>query len=392
MSIDKVIAERNHAAAELRDLYNAAGNEPLGAEDKLKEERLSAVIADLGKRTDALALLAESDKRAEEVASSLAAVEAPEAPAEAPKGIFRSLRDMEVREVHLPAPELRDDVNVNITTATDGPELVPTDLANVIHQLMVEESPIMSLANVFTTSGGNTFEMPRITSYSAAALVAEAAAIDNDAPQFDTVSFGAFKYGFQVKVTREAEQDMAFNIGQVVTEQGARALGRGLNAVFVSGPGTTTPSGVDLAATGMTTAAIAAVTVDELIEAQHSIAVPAQRARGTWLFNDSTIEAIRKLKDSNGAYLWQASTQAGQPDVLLGRPVYADPNIAALGTGNDFGVFGDLSGFSIRLAGGVSIDRSEHVGFANDLVHYRFIARADSKLVDTTGIRVLTNA
>ena len=34
--------------------------------------------------------------------------------------------------------------------------------------------------------------------------------------------------------------------------------------------------------------------------------------------NDATISLIRKLKDQNGAYLWQPSVQAGQPDRLLG--------------------------------------------------------------------------
>ncbi len=39
-----------------------------------------------------------------------------------------------------------------------------------------------------------------------------------------------------------------------------------------------------------------------------------------WVLNDSTIKAIRKLKDSNGQYLWQPSLTAGTPDTILGRP------------------------------------------------------------------------
>ena len=37
--------------------------------------------------------------------------------------------------------------------------------------------------------------------------------------------------------------------------------------------------------------------------------------------NSLTTGAIRKLKDSQGQYLWAPGLQAGQPDSLLGYPV-----------------------------------------------------------------------
>ena len=51
-----------------------------------------------------------------------------------------------------------------------------------------------------------------------------------------------------------------------------------------------------------------------------------------FLMNDASVKALRKLKDSNGQYLWQPSLTAATPDTLMGRPVYTSafmPGLAA---------------------------------------------------------------
>lgn len=383
---------RRKAQEALKGLYDSIDLDAgMSAEQVAEEARMVEVIEGAERREMNLARMAQSDAEAAEARAALPVEEA--AVKAAPKAGkydgFRALVNGEAR--HLDAGyEARD---LTAGTATDGAELVHSELLNEIHDLMVANSNIMQLARVLRTSKGNDLLLPRVTTHSTVALVAEAGpVVENQDPQFDQVTIGAFKFGNVVQVSRELEEDSSFNIGQFVTQEGASSMGRGLNAEFVSGAGTTRPTGVDNATTGMTTAAIAAVTFDELIEAQHSLSVPSQRNAAVWIFSSSTIEAIRKLKDGSGNYLWQPSNQAGVASTLLGRPVYEDPNVADLGTGNDFGIYGDMSGFVIRVAGGVSIDRSDHVGFLNDLATYRFIARVDSQIVDTTGIRVLTNA
>jgi len=389
--LNRVFEARRNAVEELRALYNDAGEEALTAEQTQTEERLAATISDLEKREANLIALGADEKRAADAAaaSDAAGAAAPEAKADI-HAELRSLVRGERRSVEI-GYETRDNVNLVSGTATDGAELVESELLGQIHDLMVENSPIMGLATVLRTSGGADLVVPRVTSHSAASLVAEAGAFGDDAPQFDTATIGSYKYGFTVQISRELEQDSAFNVAGFVAAQGGAALGRGVDAAFVTGSGSSQPNGVDNATTGMTTAAVAAVTMDELIEAQHSVIGP-QQAGAVWLFNDSTIEAVRKLKDGDNNYLWQPSNQAGTPNTLLGKPAYADPNIASMATGNTFGVYGDIKGFYVRIAGGVQVDRSEHVGFVNDLMTYRFLVRVDSEIVDTTGIRKLVNA
>lgn len=390
-TLQNVFEARRNAQEELRSLYDAADGRELTAEETQTEERIAASIKDYQKREANLIAMEDNEKRAADAAaqSGAAGAKAPEAKKDV-HAELRALARGERGQVEI-GYEQRDNVNLVKGTTTDGEELVESQLLGQIHDLMVETSPIMQVARVLRTAGGADLVLPRVTSHSAASLVAEAGTIPKDAPQFDTVTLGAYKYGFNVQISRELEQDSAFNVAQFVTQSGAAALGRGVDAAFVTGSGSGQPNGVDNATTGMTTAAVAAVTLDELIEAQHSVITP-QRSAAVWLFNDSTIEAVRKLKDGDNNYLWQPGNQAGAPDRLLGNAVFADPNIASMATGNTFGVFGDMSGFYVRIAGGVVIDRSEHVAFLSDLMTYRFIVRVDSEIVDTTGIRKLVNA
>jgi len=386
--LNSVFEARRNAVEELRSLYEEAGDEALSAEQVQTEERLSAAISDFEKREANLIKMAADEKRAADAAaaSPVAGAKAPEAKPDV-HAELRALARGERRSVEV-GYEARDLLS-NQTNAAE--ELVESSLFSEIHDLMVENSPIMGLARTIRTAGGADLVLPRVTSHSAASLVAEAGVIGESDPNFDTVTLGSYKYAFAVQISRELEQDSAFNVSGFVVQQGGAALGRGVDTAFVSGTGTPQPNGIVNATSGMTTAAVAAVTMDELIEAQHSVIAP-QQAGAVWMFNDATIEAIRKLKDTDNNYLWQPSNQAGAPSMLLGKPVYTDPNIDVMATGNTFGVYGDPKGFYVRMAGGVSIDRSEHVGFLNDLVTYRFLVRVDSEIVDTTGIRTLDNA
>ncbi|MFV1073182.1 phage major capsid protein, partial [Klebsiella pneumoniae] len=63
------------------------------------------------------------------------------------------------------------------------------------------------------------------------------------------------------------------------------------------------------------------ITFDDMIELYHSLPAP-YRKNAVWILHDTTVKAIRKLKDNNGNYIWQPSTQAGQPDLILNRPYY----------------------------------------------------------------------
>ena len=115
------------------------------------------------------------------------------------------------------------------------------------------------------------------------------------------------------------------------------------------------------------------------------------RPFASWIMNDATVQHIRKKKDSDGNYIWRPGLVAGAPDTLFGAPVFDDTNMATLATGNATVVYGDLSGYYVRYAGPIRVERTDFA-FANDLVSFRFLWRADGDIVDTVGMRKLVQA
>jgi HK97 family phage major capsid protein len=114
-------------------------------------------------------------------------------------------------------------------------------------------------------------------------------------------------------------------------------------AAFVNGTGVKQPEGI------MTAAGVPEVlnghatnlSADALIDLFY--ALPAgYRSRAVWIMNGTTAPVIRKMKDAQGAYLWQPGLQAGEPASLLGRPVVEAPDMPAVVGGSFPIAFGDL--------------------------------------------------
>ena len=171
--------------------------------------------------------------------------------------------------------------------------------------------------------------------------------------------------------------------------QAGRALGNALGAHLITGTGTSQPNGVITAATtGVTGGAgvTGAFTADNLIDLFFSVIAPYRNSpSAAWLLKDSTLAAVRKLKDSTNQYLWQPSLQVGVPDTLLGKPTVTDPNVAAPALSAASVAFGDFSQYFVRLVNGIRFERSVDYAFNTDLVTFRAILRGDGDLVDTTG-------
>jgi HK97 family phage major capsid protein len=75
----------------------------------------------------------------------------------------------------------------------------------------------------------------------------------------------------------------------------------------------------------------------------------------------------------------------GSPDLLLGKPLVADPFIPASATGAKSVLFGDFAQYVVRLVGPVRFERSDDFAFQSDLVSFRAVIRGDGSLIDRTG-------
>lgn len=375
---------RSHAASELQALYTEAAGRELTAEERSTEEKLSAAISEFDARIASGLDAMKNEKAADEARSEFEGV--------LPKGEQRDAGNPEL-EAFLKG-EIRSIEFRASNAKLDGPRggnTVPTDMYGEIVRHAVESNTVMAAnAKVLSTSTGTAIQVPTSSTYPTATLEGETDEIAASNPTFGQVTLNAYKYAFLAQVSSELLTDSAFDIEGYLAEVGGEAIGRGTGAAFISGDGSDKPNGLfNGAEVAVTAASATAIAFDDLIDLQHSVAT-AYRANGVFIMNDATLKAIRKIKDLEGRYIWAPATTVGQPDTILGSPVFTDPAVPVIGSTNASVAFGDLSrGYIVRLAQGVRVERSDDFAFDHDLVTWRFIARVDGEVVDTNAVKLL---
>jgi len=105
--------------------------------------------------------------------------------------------------------------------------------------------------------------------------------------------------------------------------------------------------------------------------------------------NDATVALIRKLKDNNGAYLWQPSLQAGEPDKLLGYELYTSPYAPIVEASAYSVAFGDFSNYWIADRYGRTVQRLNELYSTNGQVGFVATERVDGKVILAEGIQLL---
>lgn len=273
-------------------------------------------------------------------------------------------------------------------TATAGGNAVPTSFYSEFQRHLIDNATMLQTpATVLRTRSGEDLQMPKSTAHSTAALVTEGGTIGTSEPTFGLHTLKAYKYGLIIYVPHELLIDESVDLVGYLAQQAGEACGLAANAHWVTGTGTAQPAGIVTGSTlGKTAAGAAALTLNELIDLQHSVISPYRNSPGAgWLMKDSTVAYVRKIQDTDGHHIWQPSLVAGQPDRLLGKPVYADQNVAAMATGAKSIVYGALGRFYIREVEGVRFERSDDFKFDTDVVSFRCLYRADSVLLDQTG-------
>ena len=275
-------------------------------------------------------------------------------------------------------------------SAGAGLNTIPTSFYNQLIAHLIEVSGIMLAGpTVLNTDSGEALQVPKTTSHSTAALVAEAGTIGASDPAFGQVTLNSYKYGLLLQLSNELVTDTGVDLIGYVSMQAGRAVGNALGAHLVTGTNSSQPGGVVTGATlGVTggTGVTGAFTPDNLIDLYYSVISPYRNSKSCgWLMRDATLGTARKLKDTTGQYLWQPSLQVGAPDTILGKPVNTDPNVAAVALNAKSVLFGDFSQYFVRMVNGIRFERSDDFAFNQDLITYRCLLRADGDLIDTTG-------
>ena len=364
----------------------------LSAEDVAAYDKMEADVVNLGKEIDRLerqqALDAELNRPVNTPITGKPAASGGEektgrASAEYRKSFWNAMRSK------MPGHEILNALQVG--TDSEGGYLVPDEFERTLVEALEEQNIFRTLAHVIQTSSGDR-KIPVVASKGTASWVDEEGAIPESDDAFSQVSIGAYKLGTMIKVSEELINDSVFDLEAYIAREFARRIGNKEEEAFFTGDGKGKPLGV-LAATGgaevgVTAAAAAAFTADEIFDLFYSLKAP-YRKNAVFVMNDASVKALRKLKDSNGQYLWQPSLTAATPDTLMGRPVYTSAFMPAMAAGAKAVLFGDLSYYWVADRQGRSFRRLGELFAPTGQVGFLATQRVDGKLILPEAVKVL---
>ncbi len=280
---------------------------------------------------------------------------------------------------------------LQVGTDSEGGYLAPDEFERTLIESLEEENIFRQLAKVITTSSGDK-KIPVVASKGTASWVDEEGVIPESDDAFGQVSIGAYKLATMIKVSEELLNDSVFNLEQYIAKEFARRIGAKEEEAFFTGDGTGKPTGIfnitGGATLGITTASATAITLDEIMDLFYSLKSP-YRKKSTFVMNDATVKAIRKLKDSTGQYIWQPSITAGTPDTILNRPVKTSAYAPILESSSKAIAFGDFSYYWVADRQGRSFQRLNELYAATGQVGFRATQRVDGKLILPEAIKVL---
>lgn len=265
----------------------------------------------------------------------------------------------------------------------DGGYLVPDEYDHRLVDVLTEENIMRKLGHKITTSGEHKINIA--ATKPAAAWIEEGGALSFGDATFDQILLDAHKLHVAIKVTEELLYDNAFNLESYIIDMFGKALANAEEDAFLNGSGVGQPLGL-FAETGGGTAAIstASITADDVIKLVYALKRP-YRKNAKFIMNDQTIASIRQLKDNNGAYMWQPSLVAGEPDKLLGYDVYTSPFCPAGKI-----AFGDYSYYNIGDRGTRSFKQLTELFAGNGMIGYVAKERVDGKLILPEAVQILT--
>ena len=367
---------RNNLIMQVREVIDFAESEGRGL-DAEELRKVEAIEADIAKADESISVAQRSEERKLEAAV-------------AAKGFIPSVSERSASDILREVAQTRSAHTFEKRAAlVPSTNTVPKSFYDQVFDVARLAGPMLETSEVINTTSGEDLTIPTLTAYSTAALTAAGSALSAVEPTYSSITLGAKKYGFLIQAANELVTDAGFDLAGHLARQAGNAIGYAVNNALTLGTGTTVPNGIVTAAgSGVTggTAVGGAFTADNLIDLAYSVDGAVRRMPGAgFMANGQTIGAMRKLKDSAGNYLYQVGV--GYPDTFAGFRVVENPHVAAIATGAKSVIFGDLSSYKVRVAGGIQVASSQDYAFNTDLTTWRFMIRLDGNLTHSSHIK-----
>lgn len=264
----------------------------------------------------------------------------------------------------------------------DGGYLVPEEYDERLIETLKEENIMRTLATSIKTSGDHKINIAM--SDPAAAWIEEGGELKFGDSKFAQKLLDSHKLHVAVKITEELLYDNAFDLEEHILKSFGMALSNAEEDAFLNGDGNGKPVGIfDKKDGGNYLKEVATLKTDDLVDLVHALKRP-YRKNAVFILNDKTIASIRKLKDNNGAYIWQPSYQEKEPDTILGYPVYT----SAYAPENAI-AFGDFSYYNIGDRGERSFKELTELFAGNGMIGFVAKERVDGKLILKEAVQIL---
>jgi HK97 family phage major capsid protein len=269
---------------------------------------------------------------------------------------------------------------------------VPQGFSYEFDEALKQTGGMIEACRTYPTDSGNPLLWPMVDDTSnKAVIVGEGSSFTGLNPTVTHLTLNAFKYGTLVQATVEQLEDSAFDIEKWLKDEFVVRFARGVNADLTNGSGTGAPQGITGAISTFTTSQGTATTLiyDDLVDTLHSTD-PEYRVDKSckWMFNDSTVRAIRLIKDNYGHPIFQTDPTSNLPDRILGFEYVVNQDLPVIGSGAGsppagvtVGLFGAFNRYVIRKVNGLLIQRLNERYADQGLVGFLGWARYDGNLV-----------
>lgn len=285
---------------------------------------------------------------------------------------------------------------LNVGTDTAGGYLAPSEYIREIIKGVTELSPVRSLVRVRNTSF-KELEIPKRTGRSSATRVTETGTrSESTSPTYGVETIPAPEVYAILDITNQMLEDSAFNMAMELQEEASDQFAVLEGAEFVSGTGVGEMQGIlTHADVGETNSGSAASIADSggqangLIDLKHSLS-SQYAANARWLLNRTSIGAIRKLKDSNGQYIWMPGIANGAPNTIDGDPYVEVPDMPSIAANAYPVAYGDfMRAYTMADRIAMEMMRDPYTQATAGKVRYFFRRRSGGKVTLAEAIKKL---
>ena len=371
--------------------------EEKGSADPLTETKLAKIEEDLDKLEDVNQSLTKQAQAQDEVKEQVDRIETMLKRPELGLSTQSIDEKAQVFEKYLrKGKESLDEMELKVLTVsndTTGGYLAPPEYVQELLKTVTEMSPIRSVARVRQT-GQRSVQMPKRTASFSAQWVAESGTrSETTGWAVGMEEIPTHEMYALVDISEQDLEDTVFDLEAEMSSEFAEQFAKAEGTAFVSGNAVGRPEGLlTNGSVGETVSGHAStILADGLISLVH--AVKSDYAKnGTFVFNRTSLAAIRKLKDTAGQYVFQAgmSLIGGAPSTVLGYPYIEATDMPDEGSNTYPVLFGDFSrGYMIVDRVQTAILRDPFTQATSGNVRYVARRRVGGQVIQAEAIRKL---